>query len=156
MILHESIVYQICFQACDMNSALSQLFNDLDFMVIFAFNLRFCMEVCIIKIALNLKFWILNDHSFSMMYETILIVFFVLLTSHFAFKYNPSNFLKLLLFLKKIMSFHFLYFYFIQSLFTVLYLFIWPIARVFTFLPPVYLTFWQKWCLLSDFKNSSV
>ena len=71
-------------------------------MVIFAFNLRFCMEVCIIKIALNLKFWILNDHSFSMMYETILIVFFVLLTSHFAFKYNPSNFLKLLLFLKKL------------------------------------------------------
>ena len=156
MILHESIVYQICFQACDMNSSQSQLFNDLDFMVIFAFNLRFCMEVYIIKTALNLNVWILNNHSFLMMYETRLIVFFLYFLPnvlHISVTCKISS--KLLLF-KKNMLFHFLYFYFIQSLFTFLYLFIWPIARVFTFLPPVYLTFQQKWCLLSDFKNSSV
>jgi len=63
-------------------------------MIIFAFNLRFYMEVYIMEIALNLKFWILNDHSFSIMYETRLIVFFVLLTSYFAYKYNLSNFLQ--------------------------------------------------------------
>ena len=102
-------------------------------MVIFAFNLRFCMEVYIIKIGLKLQFWILNDHSFSLMYETKLIVFFVLLTSYFAYKYNLSNFLQVIVIFKKIMLFHFWKFYFIWSLFTFLYLFIWPITRVFTF-----------------------